>query len=246
MHTRIAHISDLHLDEAFPQKHGISARDRFQQVLKDLQQEEIHEIVCTGDIGVQEGIGYFFEQISAFAFTIALGNHDSFVEVWPYCDQNTPHKDQKLYYATQREGHQCIYLDSSQDIIDNTQLLWLRQALVTPLPVIVFLHHPILGLSLKVDEIGRLKNRKEVLSLLTAAPNEITVFCGHYHMESSLHHQNVRQYITPAVSYQIEKKPDEIVIDTHCFAYRIITIKKHQVSSIIKTFSDANQKTIIH
>ena len=246
MHTRIAHITDLHLDEEFPRQHGVHAREHFKQVLEDIRAKGIKEIVCTGDIGEGEGIEHFFEQLADFDLAVTLGNHDSFGQVLPYLNKKSDSQDQKYYYNIHRDEYQCVYLDSSQGVIDPPQLRWLCQVLTTAKPIIIFVHHPILGLDLKVDEIGRLQNRDEVLSVLENTPNEITIFCGHYHMESSLQHKNIRQHITPAVSYQIEKNTDEIVLGTHAFGYRIIRLENGQVSSKIQMLSHADQKTITH
>ena len=246
MHTKIAHITDLHLDEAFPHNNPKIARDKLQQILKDIEDEGIQEIVCTGDIGEGESIPYFFEKLSVFDLTFTLGNHDSFDVISPYLHPNIKNHPQRLYYSVQRDIHQCIYLDSSQGVIDTVQLGWLAETIDSTCPVIIFMHHPVLGLDLKVDEIGKLQNRKEVQHLLANIPNDITIFCGHYHMENSLQYNNISQHITPAISYQIEKSKDEIIVDTQAFGYRIITIENNQISSKIRILNDANQKTIIH
>ena len=246
MHTKIAHITDLHLDEDFPQKQEVHSREHFRQVLEDIRDKGIKEIVCTGDIGENKGIEHFFRQLADFDLAVTLGNHDSFGQVSPYLNKKSDGQDQKHYYSTYQEGYQCIYLDSSQGVIDPTQLQWLRKALDTTKPILIFVHHPILGLELKVDEIGRLQNRGEVRTLLENTLNEITIFCGHYHMESYLQYKNIRQHITPAVSYQIEKNKNEIVLDTHTFGYRIIHLENGQVSSKIQTLSHANKKTVTH
>ncbi|OJJ21102.1 hypothetical protein BKI52_11060 [marine bacterium AO1-C] len=244
MYTKIAHITDLHLDEAFPIEQGVQARERFQHVLEDIQHEGIQQIVCTGDIGEGEGIQYFFEQVSAFDLTITLGNHDSFSGIISYSQQKTASGTQQLYYSIQQDAYKCIYLDSSQGVIDTPQLHWLREMLDNLYPIIIFVHHPILGLDLKVDKIGKLQNRAEVQALLESTNKEVTVFCGHYHMESNLQGKNIRQYITPAVSYQIEQDKEEIKIDNEVFGYRIITINQEHISSKVKVLSHANQKTI--
>lgn len=246
MPIKIAHITDLHLDEVFPKEQGVKARERFQFVLEDIQNEGIQEVICTGDIGEGEGIAYFFEKLSGFDLTITLGNHDSFGKVLPFLHQKTASSTQKLYYSIQRDTYKCIYLDSSQGVIDEPQLHWLREMLETTCPTIIFVHHPILGLGLKVDEIGMLQNREEVKALLENMSQDITVFCGHYHMESSTHYKNIHQYITPAVSYQIEKDKETISIDNQLFGYCVITIDQQQISSKVRALSNANQTTITH
>ena len=102
------------------------------------------------------------------------------------------------------------------------------------------MHHPILGVNVKVDEIGKLKNRSEVVALLIEKTNKVTIYCGHYHMESTLVYKNITQYITPAVSFQVEKNPNEVDINTTFFGYRIIEIDSGTKSSKIQLFRHAD------
>jgi len=241
MKRRIAQITDLHLDEGFSEEQGIDTRNRFQAVLKDIRREQISEIICTGDIAETESLSYFFAQFqSTYPLSLTLGNHDSFQQVYKYFKTGAHQSSEKLYRSVQEEGFKFIFLDTSADIIDSQQLTWLSSQLGSSTPIIIFMHHPVIGLDLKVDEIGRLKNRDQVLSLLENAAVQITIFCGHYHMESSIAHKNIHQYITPAVSFQIEKHVDEIKIDSSTFGYRIIELERGSISSRIQWLSSAD------
>jgi len=44
---------------------------------------------------------------------------------------------------------------------------------------------------------------------------------------------NIKQFITPAASYQFRKDSDEIEIDNTKFGYRVITVEKFDISSKI-------------
>ena len=138
------------------------------------------------------------------------------------------------------DGFKLLYLDSSEGIIDHRQLLWLEQELFSYKPILIFIHHPIIGLKLKVDEIGKLINRQEVVHLLEKSLAKISIFCGHYHMENILFHKNIKQYITPAISFQMVKNPNAIEIDKSSYGYRIIELVKNKVYSKTKLFTDAN------
>lgn len=240
MYEKIAHITDLHLDEEYPLKHGVPTRTRFDNIVKDIENKKITRVVCTGDIGENKGILYFFEQLKTKTLSITLGNHDTFSEISKQYSKGADYDSEKLYSSTIKEYYKFIYLDSSEGVIDRKQLLWLKKELISVKPIIIFVHHPIIGLNLKVDEIGKLKNREDVISLLQGSPNEITIFCGHYHMESTLIHKNITQNITPAVSYQIEKNLSTIEINTTVFGYRIIEIDKNNTSSKIQLLPNAD------
>lgn len=240
MTVKIAHITDLHLDEMFPFENHKSARKRFDNVLKDIENKNISHIVCTGDIGENKGVQYFFEQVKSKSFSITLGNHDKFIEISQHFESGVDYYSRKIYSSTFEEYHKFIYLDSSGGFINDKQLIWLKNELITPKPIIIFIHHPVIGLNLKVDEIGKLKNRKKVVSILTETNNQITIFCGHYHMESVLVYENITQYITPAIAFQIKKNVNAIEIDISTSGYRVIQIENGKISSKVQLLSNAD------
>jgi len=240
MITKIAHITDLHLDEQFPFKDQVSARKRLDNILEDIKERDINHIVCTGDIGENEGIQYFFEQLKNTKLSITLGNHDKLIKISKYFNLEVDYHSQKAYWSEIKKYFKFIYLDSSHEIIDCEQLIWLKKELTSSKPIIIFIHHPIIGLNLKVDEIGKLKNRKDLSKILTGIRNKITIYCGHYHIESSLVYKNITQYITPAVAFQIKKNIDKIEIDTTISGYRIIKIENKKHSSKVKFLNNAD------
>lgn len=160
MIKRIAHITDLHLDEQFPFDNKISARKRFDKILKSIKDNSIDKIVCTGDIGENKGVLYFFSQLKKLNLSVALGNHDNFTEISKHYNLGADFSSKKIYRSELQNYFKFIYLDSSSGIIDIKQLEWLKKELISSNPIVIFIHHPIIGLNLKVDEIGKLKNRE--------------------------------------------------------------------------------------
>lgn len=240
MIKKIAHITDLHLDEDFPFKNQTVARKRFDAILEDIAKNHISHIICTGDIGENEGIPYFFDTLKALKLSITLGNHDSFSEIAKHYTTGANYTSKKVYSSIVMSGYKCIFLDSSEGYIDDAQLTWLKAELLTNKPIIIFLHHPLLALPLKVDEIGKLKNRQQVVAMLTNTANNISIYCGHYHMESTLTYKNITQFITPSVSYQIKKHIDSIEIDTTTSGYRIIEFHNDKLFSKVKRLQHAD------
>lgn len=234
MVTKIAHITDSHLDEEFPIKNGVQTRKHFDTVLNDIKNENVTEIICTGDIGESQGLAYFFDKLKSYSLSITLGNHDKYLQISKYYPKGIQKKYQKIYNSIEKGSHKHIYLDSSSGIIDNEQINWLQTELVSSKPILIFLHHPIIGLNTKADEIGKLKNRNEVLSLIENSQNKINIFCGHYHTESRIIYKNIEQYITPAISFQIEQLKNKIEINTKIFGYRIIEIENTSITSKVR------------
>lgn len=240
MINKIAHITDLHLDEEFTFRDKISVRKRFDDVFENIRQNGISQIICTGDIGENDGILYFFEKHKEMDLSITLGNHDKLRDINKHYNLGSDYGTSKIYRSEIQNQHKFIFLDSSSGNIDLNQLKWLIGELITPEPIMIFVHHPIIGLPLKVDEIGKLTNREELIRLLEKVPNQITIFCGHYHIESTLVYKNIKQYITPAIAFQIEKKIDSIEIDSTVSGYRIIQFNNYQHSTEVKMISNAN------
>ena len=118
MLKKIAHITDLHLDESFPFNDKSSARKRFDKVLESIAANGINSVVCTGDIGENEGIPYFFEQLKKMNLSITLGNHDSFEKISPYYDAGADYDSKKIYKSKIEGDFKFIYLDSSSGTVD--------------------------------------------------------------------------------------------------------------------------------
>ncbi len=240
MKLRIAQITDLHLDEEFPRKNGVLTRKRFDKVLEDLSKKDIDEVICTGDIGENDGIHYFFNQLKPYKLTITLGNHDSYSEISKYYSKGARSSFEKFYMSSERKYHKLLFLDSSAEYVDVAQLNWLEQELISSKPLVIFMHHPVIGLGLKLDEIAALQNRDQVFSIMNRSPSEINLFSGHYHLESNKSKGNITQYITPAVCFQMEKDPDQVEINSQVFGYRIIELGEGYINSEVRLFSDAD------
>ena len=224
MNSIIAYITDLHLNEDFPNKLGVDFKKNWERIISDIKDRNIHEVVFGGDIGDKSAHYYFFESLKDFKLEISLGNHDNYNEVKSFIENFDISKKTALYYSKNHDHYKCIYLDSSKEIIDKVQMDWLREELVTSKMVLLFVHHPILEVNALVDKQFALKDRKGVKYELQKINNKVIVFSGHYHFEDITREANIKQYVTAASSYQVEKIPDEIELSTATFGYRIIEI----------------------
>lgn len=231
-------------------------KDKLKFILEDIRSVGITEIIFGGDIGTQKANQWFFETIDEFNFKLlmVLGNHDTYSQINQYYkqDQYHTHPDKsgdesgnkqdaktgnELNYAYEEGGFKFIYLDSSSNAVSRAQLNWLGQELNTDKEILLFIHHPVLEIKTPLDKIGAaLKGRDEIKSLLSGLQKEVLVFCGHYHMTDELTAGNIRQYSSPACSYQIEKLSEKIEIDTLTFGYRLITINGNQMETAVKLF----------
>jgi len=233
MSKRIAHITDTHFDDATALDRGSDPRINFEKVLEHIKSQNVDEIVFTGDIG-HERTG--FEQTYDFLFNgldaaglpykVILGNHDYYNVAMERYKGATAGQGE-LYFSHEDNSCKYIYLDSSAAFISPEQYEWLEQEVSTSLKIILFIHHPIIGLhNTGMDRIYPLRGRERIVRLLQQCTHKVTVFCGHYHMIDARENGNIIQYITPSIAFQVRKDSPSIHIYTDYFGYRTIDIGK--------------------
>ncbi len=245
----IAYVTDAHIGQKIvlggkaesgkmhylsePEEH----KDNLKLVLDDIAKRGITEVVFGGDIGTQYANEWLFNLMVKYGFKLrmVLGNHDTFSEVSKH--YISPSSDDELKYSYDEGPFKYIYLDSSSNSISDNQLRWLQQELNTEKRVILFLHHPVLEIDTPLDRAGAALNaRDKIRDALLQSKREIVIFCGHYHMEDDATDGNIRQFLTPAASYQIEKLSDEIALDEQAFGYRLIKINGSELSTEVVLF----------
>jgi 3',5'-cyclic AMP phosphodiesterase CpdA len=241
----IAHITDTHLGQRLvlggPTESGKikyeadleEHKDNLKGILAALGKMGVKDIVFGGDIGTSATHKWFFDLISVndFNLRLVLGNHDSLAEVRLHY-KSFQCELEELAYTEQDAFAKYIYMDSSSNKISANQLSWLKRELVTEKRVLLFVHHPVLRIDTPLESAGAaLEGREKVADALRSSQNEITVFCGHYHMDDEAIDGKVRQYSTPAASYLIEKRAKSIVTGQHTFGYRLITIEGREIST---------------
>ncbi len=226
---RIAFLTDVHLDEQFPIDNNVHSRKNLETVLADISKQGITDIIFGGDIGEASAHNYFFNTLKQFSFKLILGNHDKFDEVKKHfiVDKNKS----ELYYKVEEENYLYLFLDTSSDELSNNQLQWLQSKLDCNKKVILFIHHPILSIDTPVDKMYPLKNREQLKSILLEYKKNVTVFCGHYHMNDEQELENIKQITTQSLSFQLVKNSDKIKVDNSNFGYRIIEIYEDKIET---------------
>jgi len=237
MNKKIAYITDIHLDEKFPIDQGIDARKNWRTILNDISSRGIEEIIFGGDIGEKTANKWFFDSLRDYTIAITLGNHDHFSEVIKHYNFELIAKHPQLYYRKEDENYKYIFLDSSAGIIGKGQLDWFKKELLTSKNVVLFIHHPILAIEAEVDRQFSLKERNTIKTELLNLDNDVTIFCGHYHLEDERRNGNIWQHITPASSYQVEKVLNEIKVNNDTFGYRVIEFHQKEISTELILFS---------
>ena len=237
MEKRIAHITDTHLGDATAIDRGANPKKNLKKVLEHIALDKIDEIIVTGDLGNKESLPWLFEKLQDYkpGFKVILGNHDVFKDVVKYYKSTKPVAEEELYYTQEDDVYKYIFMDSSSATISKQQLGWLKEEINTLKKIIVFIHHPILGLSTGMDKVYPLKNRDKVKAILEEAKKPVTVFCGHYHMPDKRNEGKITQYITPSTAFQVSKNSQSIDINVKSFAYRIITLTDIGIKTTLVT-----------
>lgn len=233
MVNKIIHITDSHLDEILQTGEVIHPKTHLNKVLAEHRNDHNTSVVFTGDIGLASSHKWFFNKLNnqPLNYSLVLGNHDNYNYIKEHYIVNNSSNTGKLYYANEDDNYKSIYLDTSKFNLGKKQLDWLSEEIVTPKKIIIFVHHPILHVETKVDDLYPLQDRDTIVRLLSTCDNDITVFCGHYHMADKKQFANITQYITPALSFQIEKDASEIKISTATYGYRVINIAPDAITT---------------
>ncbi len=244
--TTIAFLTDSHLGQKLVMNTDVAGgkmrydsepkrhEDRLRLVLDDIRRAGISDIVFGGDIGTPPSVPGFFEILKAYAFntSVILGNHDAYADVTQYWTAGENAVNGKLSYSHAGKLLKRIFLDTSDNMLGDSQLAWLARELDGVRNAVLFVHHPILAVPTPVDRSGAaLRDRDEARSLLGGIDCDITIFSGHYHMVDEVRDGNIRQFVSPAVSYQISKQSDELKADGETFGYRIIEIEDTRIET---------------
>lgn len=216
----------------------MNSRRNWETILKDVISRDIQEVIFGGDIGENKSTEWFFDSLWNIDLKVVLGNHDSFTEVDKYYQNEYQGNHKELYYAYEDNYYKYIFLDSSSDAIGSTQFQWLINELKTDKTLVIFIHHPILGVNTEVDRQFPLENRDELKVELQKMDNEITIFCGHYHMLDETTDGNLKQIITSASSYQVVKEATPIKVTSENFGYRVIEFASSNINSELILFTN--------
>ncbi|MDY8135512.1 metallophosphoesterase family protein [Aquimarina sp. 2201CG5-10] len=236
MNKKIAYITDIHLDEQFPKDQEVDCRKNLETILNDISARGINSIVFGGDIGEKSSNQWFFQYLEEYDIDISLGNHDTYKEVIKYYAVKDTLKQKSLHYTKEDDLYKYIFLDSSQEFIDDDQFNWFKRELSTHKNIILFIHHPILEVNTEVDKRFALLGRDRIKNVLLNFEKDVTIFSGHYHLEDKSTISNITQYITPAGAFQVEKITDEIKINNKTFGYRIITLNEKEIDTDVVLF----------
>lgn len=227
---RIVQFTDLHLDLSEGRSMGIEVRTHFEEILDDALRQEPDHLVISGDICLESGDKAIYKWLKSYTDGLPLtldlipGNHDSLPLLAEVFGLEYLLQQEELYYARRLSKQLCIFMDSSKASHSETQLNWLkRQLKQNPEEVFIFTHYPPCKADVPfMDHRYALKDSDQLMPILLAHPYPVNVFCGHYHVDKVLRHQQVNIFITPSLYFQLDPFIDTFQIDHKNPGYRII------------------------
>ncbi|MGV3527731.1 MAG: metallophosphoesterase family protein [Flavisolibacter sp.] len=221
--TTIAFISDLHIDDEVSAGANAYPRPNLEKVLADIKRRNVSHIIIGGDLGDASALPWLFDQLKDFRVEFILGNHDHYAAAAPFLLQHSG-KQNELFYSFDEDDYRYIFLDSSSETVSDAQLDWLPQQLATELQILIFIHHPVLRINSAVDSLYPLKNRQSIEAVLRQSEKSISLFCGHCHTADFKTDGNIRQYVTPSISFQAQQSTADLQFDNSRFGYSIIEL----------------------
>src|SRR5262249_26494473 len=171
-----------------------------------------------------------------FKLQMVLGNHDTLSETAKYYNRDVQYPRGKMDYSYREGAFKYIFLDSSVNALNDHQLEWLEREINREARILLFLHHPILEIDTAFDKMVALKDRHTIRKLLVDSGCEVNIFCGHYHVSDTATDGKLSQFSSPAISYQVEKDPNRLAINSNKYGYRRIMIDGIEMRTDIVMF----------
>ena len=223
-------ISDPHLPSLNEKIANYDANNNFLKAILTIRNKQFDALLILGDIAYKNANEHSYQlcanelvNISQPIFCIP-GNHDEWnlmCKIMQPCIQNTENCFEHTFGATP-----FLFLDSSSDEIP---VKYVEQFLHKHKNQAVFLcaHHPIVPTQAQyMEQRYALRNKQEILDLLTIHSAPVTVISGHYHCFTESSHKNVRQIVVPSLLYQIPLTAKRFAIDNR-FGFCEISISEN-------------------
>ncbi|MEL6922642.1 MAG: metallophosphoesterase [Bacteroidota bacterium] len=245
---KIIQITDLHIGRRGEETHQVDVRSNFLNILAEVKFANADHLVVSGDLCYMDGTKSTYNWIKArlarlrIPYEVISGNHDSTPLMKEVFELDHLGKGDELYYARKIGKWTCLFLDSSRGHHSKNQLKWLKRQLHNANhDLIIFMHHPPAKAGVPfMDNKHALQDIEAVQEILFDCPHNITIFCGHYHVEKTVRIKNLLIQITPSTYFQIDQTSPEFKIDHHRIALREIHLNGKSVETTVRYF-DGNK-----
>jgi len=171
----------------------------------------IDRLVLTGDLAAH-GQPAVYEALRQLLLPwldrlrLVPGNHDDSKSLRQAFAERVSTDTGKATFQEDLSGVGIIGLDTSRPWrvsgkLGQDQLAWLANALASPLPVVIFMHHPPVAVGTWWLDKDMLRDR-EAFKALLAGSNVRAVICGHVHQSFEGRLGHIPVWTTPSTAYQ--------------------------------------------
>lgn len=230
---KLVQITDLHVAEEGEFTHGVDVRQNFLDILQAVKSCSPDLLVLSGDLCYDTANEQVYQWMKAqldalpVPYAVISGNHDT-PEVLAK-NFNIEHllTDGELYYKLPLGDHTLLFLETSIGTVSEGQLAWLAQELASmDRDAVIFMHHPpVPGGVPYMDVNYPLHNMAAVQEVFFKFPHQVSVFCGHYHVEKTMRVKNLTVHITPSTYFQIDWRGEAFQVDHYRPALREINLR---------------------
>lgn len=243
MSLTIAQLTDIHISPDLKPSHDVDVVANFKAAIEDIKSDKsIDLLVVTGDLCLSDGnittTEWVKEQLDSTGldYRIIPGNHDNSVIIGQVFGMEQHLQSSELYYNEVVGDYHLIFLDTAIGSISVDQISWLKaMAGVIQQPTIVFMHHPPVEAVPFMDAKHAMEDRDEFQSVLSSLPHVKGVFCGHYHIEKTVHLGGMAPvFITPSTFFQISDQTEAFEVETHRIGWRKIVLNDGILDTRVK------------
>ncbi len=232
---KIVQITDSHIGQESEIIRGVDVRKNYLRILEAVTACSPDLVIHTGDMCAFEGDAAIYrwisrvtrDQLKEIPFYAIPGNHDD--SRMMAAEFRLPmHPEQgEVFYSIQSPYGRLLMADSARGRLSDIQLEWLKLSLqANNKHTVIFIHHPPCLCHVPyMDDNYALQDRKRVMDTIQGESNaEVFIFCGHYHVDKSIHLDNVDVFITPSSYFQIDASQKDFAVDHYRVGYRMIEI----------------------
>lgn len=233
---RIIQITDIHIGAEGEATRDVDVRGNFSAMLNlalDLQPDYL---VFSGDLCYSTANAgnyrWIRAQIEALSlpYDIIPGNHDETSLMAKSFDRtHLLLPSGEMAFERSMAGCRFLFLDTSTATLSEAQTDWLAARLQhVDQRQIIFMHHPPLKAGVPfMDNKYALQNPDTFLAVVAAHPQlPVHVFCGHYHVDKTVHAGHLHVHITPSTFFQIDGFREDFGIDHYRPGMRVIDLSE--------------------
>lgn len=238
---RVIQITDLHVGQEGEDTYFVDVRENFRQIIAAVQERRPDYLVLSGDLCYDQGDEEIYAWIKAWVdqlgipYEVIPGNHDDAQLMIKAFAKEADAKPDGLYFSRNWDGHAFLFMDTSTSKVQADQLNWLKNQLQqVDGDVVLFIHHPpLLAGTPFMDNNHPLEDRDPLLEILFDHPGNISVYCGHYHVDRTVRKKNLVVHLTPSCFFQIDSNAEDFKVDHYRIAFREISLQTGLTTSSV-------------